>query len=103
MATVLPVVATETRTRTAPDRRLRDAVLPPYAVILHNDDHNTMDHVVLALLRSVPSLTPEEAISIMFTAHYRGQARVIVCPLEQAELYRERLESHGLTATIERA
>ncbi len=30
--------------------------LPPYAVILHDDDHNEMGYVVGALLKSVNSL-----------------------------------------------
>lgn len=77
--------------------------LPPFRVILHNDDHNSMDHVVRALLASVPSLTPEDAAAIMFTAHNHGQATVIECPKEAAEHYRDRLESFGLTATIEPA
>ena len=72
-------------------------------VILHNDDVNEMGHVVRALLSSVPELDIERASEIMLTAHLRGQAEVIRCPLERAELYRDRLESHGLTATIERA
>ncbi len=38
---------------------------------------------------------------IMLEAHNSGRAVVIVCPLEPAELYRERLESCSLTATIE--
>ena len=63
-------------------------LLPPYRVILHNDDHNSMEHVVLALLTSVPSLDPEEAIEIMFTAHHHGEAVVISCPKEAAEHYR---------------
>ena len=88
---------------TRPGVRGRQQVLPPYAVILWNDDVNTMDHVVRSLLRCVPGLSPEEAMSIMLEAHLHGQARVIVCPLELAELYRERLEGCGLTATIERA
>jgi ATP-dependent Clp protease adaptor protein ClpS len=75
--------------------------LPPWVVILHNDDYNTMEHVVESLLRSVPQLTPEEAIEIMYTAHNHGQAAVTTCPKETAELYRDRLESCGLTATIE--
>jgi len=77
--------------------------LPPYAVMLHNDDVNSMDHVVYALLASVPELEPEDAVTIMLTAHEHGVARVIACPLERAELYRDRLESQGLTATIEKA
>jgi ATP-dependent Clp protease adapter protein ClpS len=79
-----------------------DALLPPHRVVLHNDDVNEMGHVVRALLVSVPELTSEQAVHIMLEAHEHGQAEVIRCPLERAELYRERLESHGLTATIER-
>jgi ATP-dependent Clp protease adapter protein ClpS len=51
----------------------------------------------------VPSLTVERAAEIMLEAHNHGQAKVITCPKEQAELYRERLEGCGLTATIEPA
>ncbi|MGE5597020.1 MAG: ATP-dependent Clp protease adaptor ClpS [Hyphomicrobiales bacterium] len=78
-------------------------LVPPWRVVLHNDDHNTMDHVVRSLLRCVPSLTPEEAVAIMFTAHEHGEATVIECPKEAAEHYRDRLESCGLTSTIEPA
>jgi ATP-dependent Clp protease adaptor protein ClpS len=78
-------------------------LVPPWRVILHNDDVNTMDHVVKALLHSVPPLSPEDAVAIMYTAHENGQADVITCPKETAEHYRERLESHSLTATIEPA
>lgn len=95
MNTTNPDVEQQTRDRTA--------ILPPYNVLLHNDDVNTMDHVVVALLKSVPSLTLERAVAIMLEAHNHGVAVVITCPLEQAELYRDRLESFGLTATIERA
>lgn len=83
--------------------RSLEEILPPWVVILHNDDHNAMDHVVRALLLSVPELTLERAAEVMLTAHEHGQADVISCPLERAELYRDRLESHGLTATIRKA
>lgn len=76
-------------------------LLPPYRVILHNDDHNGMDHVVRSLLRCVQSLSTEDAVAIMVTAHENGQATVIECPKEAAEHYRDGLESCGLTATIE--
>ncbi len=77
------------------------ALIPPYRVVLHNDDHNTMEHVVESLVRCVPSLTVEAAAAIMFEAHNEGKATVIECPRETAEHYREALESCGLTATIE--
>ena len=47
-------------------------LVPPYRVILHNDDHNSMEHVVESLRRSVPSLSVEEAAAIMMDAHTNG-------------------------------
>jgi ATP-dependent Clp protease adaptor protein ClpS len=76
-------------------------ILPPWRVMLHNDDVHSMEDVVAALLITVPDLTPEEATAIMFEAHFNGVALVIVTPKERAEFYRERLESFGLTSTIE--
>jgi ATP-dependent Clp protease adaptor protein ClpS len=94
---------------TAPDTgigtRERDlaAILPPYAVILHNDDVNEMNYVVRSLLMCVPELSAQDAAEVMLQAHLNGKACVIACPLERAELYRDRLQSRRLTATIERA
>ena len=83
-------------------RRLTE-LLPRYRVLLHNDDYNSMDHVVHALLASVPSLSVDAAGRIMLEAHTHGLAEVIVCPKEQAEHYCVRLGSFGLTASMERA
>ena len=74
--------------------------LPPYAVILHNDDQNSTDHVVRALMRAVPELATEDAARIMWEAHTSGRAVVIVCPLERAELYCDRLQRQGLIASV---
>jgi ATP-dependent Clp protease adaptor protein ClpS len=79
----------------------RTKLIPPYKVIVHNDDYNEMNYVIFALLHSVNTLTVEEAERIMMTAHLTGQAIVIVCPREVAEYYQERLLSYRLTATIE--
>ncbi len=81
--------------------RLRTRLLPPYKVILFDDDYNEMNYVVFALLHSVSQLSINEASKIMLTAHLKGSAVVIVCPKETAEYYQERLLSYGLTATIE--
>lgn len=91
-----------TTTETEREQRTLSEILPPYSVILHNDDHHSMDYVVAALLKSVPSLSTEAAVNIMFEAHHTGRAVVITCPLEQAELYRDRLQSFELGVTIER-
>ena len=74
--------------------------LPRYAVILYDDDYHTMGYVVEALVKSVPALTVEEAVGIMFEAHNTGSAVVTVCLLEQAELYRDRIQSYGLGVSI---
>lgn len=92
-------MATETDTRQ--EQQTRRQILPPWRVMLHNDDVNDMVDVVRALLRSVVSLSAERATEIMLEAHLHGVAQVIVCPKEHAEMYRERLEQHGLTSTIE--
>jgi ATP-dependent Clp protease adaptor protein ClpS len=76
---------------------------PPYQVILHNDDHHSMDEVIVAICRSVPGVGERKAILIMLEAHTTGRAVVIVCPQEQAEFYAERLGTYGLTVTIEKA
>ena len=92
-----PSKETEQDTRTVQD------FLPPYSVILHNDDVHSMDFVVASLLKSVSSLTTEEATSIMLEAHNEGKAVVITCPFERAELYRDRIRTFGLAATMEKA
>ncbi|MFN0074477.1 MAG: ATP-dependent Clp protease adaptor ClpS [Chloroflexota bacterium] len=90
-----------TRPRIESDDQPVIGALRPRSVVLYNDDVNDMTHVVQSLRRSVPSLSTQQAIAIMLEAHRNGRAIVIRCPLEEAELYRDRLESCGLTATIE--
>ncbi len=103
-APAAPAAPTTTpQTPTLPNVDDLTKLLPPYKVLLHNDDHNSMDHVVRSLMRSIPKLSRAAAVSIMLEAHLTGVAVVTTCPLELAELYRERLESCGLTATIEPA
>lgn len=84
------------------DVDVRRRLMPPYKVILHNDDHNEIPHVVQALQKSVPGMSLGRAVAIMWEAHTSGKAVVITCPLELAELYQQRLQSFGLTATIEK-
>jgi ATP-dependent Clp protease adaptor protein ClpS len=93
----LPQLETETEELT----RQRAKILPPYKVVLFNDDYNDMDFVVAVLLHTISNLSQQDAERIMLTAHLTGSAVVVVCPKETAEYYQERLLSYGLTATIE--
>ena len=74
---------------------------PRYRVLLHNDDFNSMEHVVESLLKVVPCLSMPQAVNIMMQAHVSGVAVVIICALEPAEFYCEGLQGQGLTSTIE--
>lgn len=83
------------------DPDLLAQLLPDYRVILHNDDVHAMDEVVLALLKSVPGLSTEQAVMLMYEAHSQGCATVMVCKRESAEYFADRLGTFGLTITIE--
>jgi ATP-dependent Clp protease adaptor protein ClpS len=74
--------------------------IPLYKVLLHNDDRNTMDHVVKTLMR-VFRFEQTECERIMLEAHQNGVALCTVEPLEQAELHRDQLQSFSLISTIE--
>ncbi len=80
------------------ERRTRE--LPPYRVILHNDDVNTFDHVV-ASIRKITPLNREEAEQRTLEAHLKGQALLLVTHKERAELYVEQFASRKLTVTCE--
>jgi ATP-dependent Clp protease adaptor protein ClpS len=75
--------------------------LPPYKVLLHNDDYHSMDYVVRVLCRVIHSLSRAAALTIMYQAHVSGVAVATVCPQELAEHYRDGLRSYGLSSTIE--
>ena len=96
-----PLTLPEYQVETEELKRLRAKLLPPYRVVLFDDDYNEMNYVVFVLLHSINNLSQAEAERIMLTAHLTGSAIVAVCPKEIAECYQERLLSYGLTATIE--
>lgn len=81
--------------------RLRARLLPPYKVVLFDDDYHEMDYVVFALLDTVGKLTAVAAEHIMLTAHLTGSAVVATCPRETAEFYQDKLSGYGLKTTIE--
>jgi ATP-dependent Clp protease adaptor protein ClpS len=81
----------------------KDRREPPWNVILHNDWENSMPKVVYILVKAIPGMTIRKATRIMYEAHTTGQALVKSCHKELAELYEERLQAKGLTATIEPA
>jgi len=78
------------------------APLPPWKVLLHNDDKNEFGFVI----RTIVELTPLEetaAIERTIEAHKTGVALLLTTHKERAELYRDQFQSKSLTVTIEPA
>lgn len=76
--------------------------LPPYRVLLHNDDTSDFVHVIETLVDLTP-LTPQRATSVMMEAHKSGVALVLLTHKERAELYVDQFRSKLLKVTIEPA
>ena len=74
--------------------------LPPFRVILHNDDVNDFDHVIRSILRLTP-LKLADAIARTLEAHETGCSLLLVTHQERAELYVEQFASVSLTVTAE--
>ncbi len=66
--------------------------LPPYHVILENDDHHTMEFVVDVLCKAL-GFTEQKAFLLMHEAHTKGRAVVWTGSKEVAELKAEQIQS----------
>lgn len=93
--------ATATATRTRPAHPRVDR-LPPYRVLLHNDDVNDGLDVVDTIVELTP-LNRQRATLVMLEADATGVALVLVTHKERAELYRDQFRTKLLTVTIEPA
>lgn len=89
-------------TGTAPEIEQSQAVqqLPPWKVILHNDDVNTIEHVILTILKLTP-LKAAEAATRALEAHAHGHSVLLVTHRERAELYCEQFQTFKITVTCE--
>lgn len=74
---------------------------PRYKVILHDDPVNTIEYVVLTIMK-IMCFVQEKAIQITFEVHNTGSSVVTVCDFEPAEHYCECFKAKGLTSTIEK-
>jgi ATP-dependent Clp protease adaptor protein ClpS len=76
--------------------------LPPWKVLLHNDDDNSRDYVVETIVQLTP-LNEQDATLRMEEADKTGVALLLATHKELAELYQEQFTSKGLVVTIEPA
>ena len=96
-ATAKPKRAAKTAPKNKPPQ-----MLPPWKVLLHNDDKNDMPHVVSTIME-LTTLKEQDAKLRTQEAHETGVALLLTTHKERAELYREQFQSKGLTVTIEPA
>ena len=87
------------RERKSP-RKSPPRLLPPWKVILHNDDVNDILKVV-NVVRQLTHLSKEEALVRTLEAHETGVALLLVTHQERAELYTEQFATYKLTVTAE--
>ncbi len=80
-----------------PEATSRPRLLPPYNVILMNDDDHSMDFVV-DVLRKVFGYPLERSFELMLTAHETGCAVVWTGPKEVAELKAEQISTFHETS-----
>jgi len=96
-ATAKPKRARKTTPKNKPPQ-----MLPPWKVLLHNDDKNEMGYVV-STIRELTTLNEQDAKQRTVEAHETGVALLVTTHKERAELYKDQFESKGLVVTIEPA
>lgn len=90
-------VAVKTRPQPQPPK-IRH--LPPWRVLLHNDDVNDIVHVIRTIVE-LTTLNPHDASLRTIEAHTRGLTLLVTTHREHAELLEEQFRSKRLTVTIE--
>ena len=94
-------VAPKTKSKPSPKKN-PPGVLPPWKVLLHNDDKNAMDYVVDTIVELTP-LNKQDAAVRTTEAHKTGVSLILTTHKERAELYQEQFTSKRLVVTIEPA
>ncbi len=85
----------------APKKR-PPGMLPPWKVLLHNDDKNEITYVRATIVELTP-LNQQDAEQRTDEAHRNGVSLLLVTHRERAELYKDQFESKKLVVTIEPA
>jgi ATP-dependent Clp protease adaptor protein ClpS len=89
-----PVVTTQTVPRERTDSETTTKRLPPFNVIILNDEEHTFDYVV-ELLRKLFAHPLQAAIELTWRIHLTGRAVVYTTHKEKAELKCEQVIAYG--------
>src|SRR6478609_7129593 len=84
------------------DPDLLSRLLPPYKVVVHNNDYNTFDEVIRILVKAVPGMSFERATALAVEIDSAGAAVPYVGPKEHAEAVAAVIRTIGIKVTVER-
>jgi ATP-dependent Clp protease adaptor protein ClpS len=70
-----------------------------WEVILHNDDHNTFDHVIECLM-DICAHNYLQAVQCATIVHRNSKCSIAVDTWDECELIREDLHKQGLAVTL---
>jgi ATP-dependent Clp protease adaptor protein ClpS len=90
VSTTLPEVIVRTKPKSREQTQTRR--IPPYNVILENDDHHSFGFVVEVLCKAL-GYTQVRAFELTSTAHHTGRAVVWTGPREVAELKADQIRT----------
>jgi len=97
-----PAAAVAKPVRKRQPKRKPPQPLPPWKVLLHNDDKNEFPFVIKTIVELTP-LNEQDATQRTREANDTGVALLLTTHKERAELYQEQFQSKGLVVTVEPA
>jgi ATP-dependent Clp protease adaptor protein ClpS len=92
VSTDLPLPEVTVTTKAKPTEETKTRRIPPYHVILENDDHHSADFVVDVLCKAL-GFTLERSYQLMMLAHTTGRSVVWTGTKEVAELKADQIQS----------
>ncbi len=75
---------------------------PPWNVTLHNDDHHTIQEVVLQVQKAT-GVSPHRAFEITMEVHTHGQSVCFTGTLDECKCVADVLREIALTVTLDMA
>lgn len=93
-------VAVAAPTKPKPRREDKPKILPPYNVVLLDDDHHTYDYVIV-MLRKLFGHTMEAAFQMACEVDTNGRVIVATTNKEHAELKRDQIHAYGADPLVE--
>lgn len=97
MSMMTASAVTEPQTTSSSDTE----TLPPYHVVLLNDDEHSVDYVI-RMLKDLFGHSRERGAKMAKEVHTNGRVIVATTNLEEAELKREQIHSYGPDPLIQR-